>query len=475
MKTDPIHQCDEKITGQYVYIDKLSQILSAKAVSKGVKLKAFTDTYGCQQNVADTQKLAGFLLEMGYEICSDAKEADFIVINSCAVREHAELKILSNIGNLKHLKANNPELIIAICGCMVQQEHMAEKIKSSYPFVDMVFGTHIAWKFPELLYNCMTSKKRIFDISQDDDNSIAEGIPIMRESETKAFVSIMYGCNNFCTYCIVPHVRGRERSRYPDKIYQEVKTLVEDGCSDITLLGQNVNSYGKDLDIDMDFADLLAKLNEISGEFLIRFMTSHPKDASHKLFDIMASSEKVAKQLHLPFQSGSDRILKMMNRHYNSSEYRELISYARKKMPDLILTSDVMVGFPTEDDDDFEETMKLVTDLQFDTLFTFIYSKRSGTPAATYEDPISKEQKQKNFERLVETQNRIVLQKHNDMVSKIYEVTIEGKSRNDEFPIAARTRGGVLVLLAQSEHDVGSRVKAKILSGSMRSVIGEII
>ena len=340
---------------------------------------AMVDTYGCQQNEADSETIRGYLREMGYSFTQDEDEADVIVINTCAVREHAEMRILSNVGALNRTKKKNPGQIIALCGCMVQQEHMVEKIKRSYRVVDLVFGTHDLWRFPELLEQVMSDRKRIFAV-RDMDGVIAEGVPHARDSRIKAWLSVMYGCNNFCTYCVVPYVRGRERSRLPEDILAEARALVENGCKDITLLGQNVNSYGKDLGLGIDFADLLRMISEIPGEFLIRFMTSHPKDATEKLFATMAECEKCARHIHLPVQSGSARILKAMNRVYTPEQYIALVDRARELMPDLVITTDIIVGFPGETEEDFEDTLRLVERVRFDAAFTFIYSKRSGTP-----------------------------------------------------------------------------------------------
>jgi len=386
----------------------------------GKSLTAFVDTYGCQQNEADSETIRGMLIEMGYSMAEDESNADLIVVNSCAVREHAEQRVLGNVGQLIHVKRRT-NCIIAVCGCMVQQPAMAEKIKKSYPLVNLVFGVHALYRFPELLNRVMTTGKRVFDIEQKD-GEIAEGLPVLRKDKIKAWTSVTYGCNNFCTYCIVPYVRGRERSRDPEKIVREVRELIENGCRDITLLGQNVNSYGNDLDCDIDFAALLERINAIPGNFRIRFMTSHPKDATHRLFDVMAKCEKVAKHIHLPFQSGSDRILKLMNRRYDGAKYRELVAYARSKMPDISITSDVIVGFPGESREQFEETLTLIEEVKYNSLFTFIFSAREGTPAASMEDPISREEKGKWFTELLKVQEKIGEEKIKECVGKVCRV-----------------------------------------------------
>lgn len=462
----------EQITHQYEYMQFISKMITEKAQAYGHPLRAFTQTFGCQQNEADTQQIAGMLDEMGYAHAERAEDADVIVINTCAVREHAESRALGNVGALSHLKKARPDVIICLCGCMVQQEHIPEKIKKSYPQVDIVFGTHALWRFPELLYRRLTGDKRIFDTSGDASGYIAEGLPVLRDGGTKAWLSIMYGCNNFCTYCIVPYVRGRERSRAPEDIVREFKQLIQEGYKDITLLGQNVNSYGKDLDEPIDFSDLLEKLNAVPGDFLLRFMTSHPKDASHKLFDTMARCDKVAKQLHLPFQSGSDTVLRRMNRGYTAEHYRELIAYARSKMPEITLSSDIIVGFPGETEEDFEQTRELVAEIGFDMLFTFLYSKRSGTPAAEMPDDTPHEVKQARFERLLKTQDTCVEVRQNAYAGKRLRVLIDGHSKGETYPLTARTEGGLLVCCAGENLQIGSFAEVVIEKTSLRCLFG---
>ena len=434
---------------------------------------AMVDTYGCQQNEADSEKIRGYLAEMGYAFTQNEFEADVIVINTCAVREHAEMRVLGNVGALNHTKKAKPEQIIAVCGCMVQQEHMAEKIKMSYPIVDLVFGPHELWRFPELLNAVMTRHKRIFATAKDD-GSVAEGIPLQRDGKVKAWLSIMYGCNNFCTYCIVPYVRGRERSRRPEDIVAEARQLVEEGYKDITLLGQNVNSYGKDLGTGTDFADLLRMVNDIPGDFILRFMTSHPKDATEKLFRTMAECKKCAHHIHLPVQAGNDRILKAMNRHYDREKYLAQVKLAREYMPDLVLTTDIIVGFPGETDEEFEDTISLCEEVRYDAMFTFIYSKRVGTPAASMEDPYTREDKQKHFDRLTETANRISGEKHAAYIGTVQRVLIDGETGRDEYNLAARTNGGRLVHLKGSPELIGQFREVKITDGNTWALYGEI-
>lgn len=465
----------EQIAHQYEYMQFIARMNEEKAQVRGHRLRAFTQTFGCQQNEADTQQIAGMLDEMGYEKTDHTEDADVIVINTCAVREHAESRALGNVGALSHLKKARPEVTICLCGCMVQQEHMPEKIKKSYPQVDLVFGTHALWRFPELLYRRLTGDKRVFDTSGDAAGYIAEGLPVLRDGGTKAWLSIMYGCNNFCTYCIVPYVRGRERSRAPEEIVHELEQLVAEGYKDITLLGQNVNSYGKDLEEQIDFSDLLMRLNAVPGDFLLRFMTSHPKDASHKLFDTMAACDKVAKQLHLPFQSGSDTVLKRMNRGYTAEHYRELIAYARSKMPDITLSSDIIVGFPGETEEDFEKTRTLVAEVGFDMLYTFLYSKRSGTPAAEMPDDTPHAVKQERFERLLKTQDETVQARQDAYQGKRLRVLVDGTSKGTEYPLTARTEGGLLVCCAGDTLKIGEFAEIIIEKTSLRCLFGRSV
>jgi tRNA-2-methylthio-N6-dimethylallyladenosine synthase len=436
---------------------------------------AMVDTYGCQQNEADSEQLRGMLLRAGYAFTEDEDEADVIVINTCAVREHAEMRVLGNVGALTHTKRKKPGQIICLCGCAMQEPHMAEKIKKSFRHVDMVFGPHALYRFPELLQEVLVQKKRIFE-TPDVAGYIAEGLPVARKGKLKAWVSIMYGCNNFCTYCIVPYVRGRERSREPELILNEVRQLAAEGCRDITLLGQNVNSYGKDLGLDMDFSDLLEQVNAIPGDFQIHFISSHPKDASQKLFETMARCEKVAPQLHLPFQSGSSRVLKAMNRHYDREMYLDEIRRLRELIPDIVLTSDVIVGFPGETQEEFEETVSLIEEVRFDALFTFIYSPREGTPAAKMPDPMSKEQKSENFQKLLDVQNRISAEKHAAYVGQTLSVLVDGKNTQDKgHNLTARTRGGRLVHLNGDEELIGSWQQVKIVRASTWVLFGELV
>ena len=430
---------------------------------------AFVDTYGCQQNEADSERLRGYLAEMGCQFTGDEYQADIIVINTCAIREHAEQRVLGNVGALVHTKRAKPGQLICVCGCMAQEPHMAQKIKDSYRQVDLVFGPHALWRFPELFYRLVTRRGRIFDIA-DEPGSIAEGIPQVRQDGVKAWVSIMYGCNNFCTYCIVPYVRGRERSRRPEDVLDEIRGLAAEGYRDITLLGQNVNSYGRDLEEDVDFADLLKAAADIPGDFLLRFMTSHPKDASQKLFDVMASFPKIAPCFHLPFQSGSDHILKAMNRVYDRAGYLDKVRRLREAIPDVVITSDVIVGFPGETEADFEDTMSLMEQVRFDALFTFIFSPREGTPAARLPDDTPKEVKAARFQRLVERQDQISEEKHAAYVGKTVRCLVDGR---DDKGLTARTPGNRLVRLSGDEGLIGRFVDVRITGSNKWSLSGE--
>ena len=463
-KTTVISQ--EELEHQFAYCDKIA----AYWQSRGQVPTAYVETYGCQQNEADSEKLRGYLIQSGYRIVSEAEGADVVILNTCAIREHAEQRVFGNLGALTHTKRRHPAQKVFLCGCMAGQEVVSSRIKASYPHVDGVFSTHHLWQFPEILWKVLDEKKRQFYIT-DEPGSIAEGIPQQRDSQLKAWVSIMYGCNNFCTYCIVPYVRGRERSRQPEDILRECRTLIESGVKDITLLGQNVNSYGKDLSCGVDFADLLEQIAQIPGDFLIRFMTSHPRDASNKLFDTMAKYDKIAKQLHLPFQSGSSRILKAMNRHYDRETYLEKVRYAKQVMPSLVLTSDVIVGFPGETEEDFAQTLSLIEQVHYDSLFTFIFSPRPGTPAASMEDPTPKEEKNRRFDRLCALQNAISEQVHQNYVGKTMRCLVDGK---DKDLLTARTEGGRLVRFQGCDSLIGSFQNLTITGATTWSLTGEL-
>ena len=456
----------DQLAVQFGFCDKIA----AYWHNQGRTPTAYVETYGCQQNEADSEKIRGFLTQSGYSIQQEAEGADVVVMNTCAIREHAEQRVFGNLGALTHTKRRHPEQKIFLCGCMAGETKVSDRVRKSFPYVDGVFSTHHLWQFPEILWNVLSRKKRQFYI-EDEAGSIAEGIPQVRDNTLKAWVSIMYGCNNFCTYCIVPYVRGRERSRKKEDILAECREVIANGAREITLLGQNVNSYGKDLEEKIDFADLLAEIAQLPGDFLIRFMTSHPKDASEKLFDTMAKYDKIAKQLHLPFQSGSSRVLKAMNRHYDRDTYLKKVNYAKSVMPDLVLTSDVIVGFPGETEEEFEETLSLIQEVHYDSLFTFIFSPRTGTPAASMDDPTPREEKNRRFDKLCTVQNEISVQIHESYVGKTLRCLVDGKDRD---MLTARTEGGRLVRFAGCEELIGTYQNIAITGCTTWSLTGEL-
>ena len=443
----------EEMAAQEAAIARMRCENQAYAAQNGSARRAFVLTFGCQQNEADSEKIAGLCEAMGYAITEAPEDADLIMVNTCAIREHAEQKALSIVGQYKHLKAKKPSLVIGVCGCMVTQEHRKDEIKHRYPYVDFVFGTSSLHRFPHLLCEKLARGKRLF-CPEEQEYLVAEGLPIRRESQYRAWVSIMYGCNNFCSYCIVPYVRGRERSREPEAIVREVEDLVARGYRDITLLGQNVNSYGKDRTDGFEFADLLARLDLIEGDFLLRFMTSHPKDASRRLIDVMASSRHIAHQFHLPMQSGSDAILKAMNRHYDTAHYLGVVDYLRERIPDVTITSDIIVGFPGETDADFEATLAMLARVKFDMLYSFIYSPRKGTPAAEMEqvDPAIKSER---FSRLLAVQNEIAVERNRPLVGKRLRVLCDGVSKNNPALYSGRTEGNKIAFFEGTPADTG--------------------
>lgn len=459
----------EELDAQRENAAKVQAVLQSRYTDKPL---ACVITYGCQQNVADSEHIKGMLADMGYAFTDDRHKAQFILFNTCAVREHAEDRVFGNVGALKSYKAEHPDTVIALCGCMMQQQHIAERIKQSFPFVDLVFGTHVVHRLPELLLRTLTRKKRVFELP-DMDGVIAEGVPVVRDDQRRAWLPIMYGCNNFCTYCIVPYVRGRERSRQACDVLAEVKQLIADGYKEITLLGQNVNSYGKDLTPRVTFSQLLRQINDLPGDFRIRFMTSHPKDCTKELLDTMAECPKVAKHLHLPFQCGNDRVLKAMNRGYTREHYLELVDQLRARIPDIVLTSDVIVGFPGETQAEFEETLSLIEEVRYDALFTFIFSPRRGTPAEKLEDPMPKEQKSANFQRLLQRQNEISGEKHREYIGKTYRCLVDGEGTDGR--LTARTAGGRLIHLAGDPAVIGSWQWARITDASTWALFGEVV
>jgi len=464
----------EQIDGQYLYMQKVAERSNAFAKENGRMPRVHVLTFGCQQNEADSEYISGMAENMGYISTDLPENADLIIVNTCAVREHAELKALSITGQFKHLKKANKALKIGICGCMVTQEHRKDDIKNKYPYVDFLFGTNMLWRFPEILCASFTAKKRLFYFDHECANTWA-GLPVKRESDFKAWISVMYGCNNFCSYCIVPYVRGRERSRRPEDILSQIRELAKCGYKEFTLLGQNVNSYGKDLGEGYDFSDLLTDICRIEGDFWVRFMTSHPKDASKKLIDTMAREDKIAKHLHVPFQAGNDRVLKLMNRVYNSESYLELIRYAKEKMPNIALTSDVIVGFPTETDEEFEDTLEMLKKVGFDSVYSFIYSPRKDTPAARMEGQIPDSIKKARFSRLLEVQNGISKDLNSEYVGKKIKILVEGRSKTDRCKYTGRNEKNRLVHIDGDDSMIGRFFDVEIERADTFAMYGRVV
>ncbi|MBQ9940557.1 MAG: tRNA (N6-isopentenyl adenosine(37)-C2)-methylthiotransferase MiaB [Clostridia bacterium] len=440
----------------------------------------YIETYGCQQNEADSERILGILTSSGYEITQDKQKSDLILVNTCAVREHAELKALSNTGNLKHLKETNPNLIIGVCGCMIQQEHRADDIKHKYPYVDFVFGTNMMHQIANIVYTARMKKGRGFFVEdyQINPGTMREDIPVVRESSYKAWVSTMYGCNNFCSYCVVPYVRGRERSRKKEMIVSEIRSLVEQGYREITLLGQNVNSYGKDLYGKAEFGSLLRDICKIEGNFWIRFMTSHPKDATEELCEIISENPKISNHFHLPMQSGSNDILKAMHRGYTREEYFRYIDLLRAKIPDICITSDFIVGFPGETEQDFELTLDALKRIKFDQVYSFVYSKRKGTPAEKMADQIPEQVKKERITRLLEIQGEISGENNKKYEGKTVSVLVEGESKTDPDMFTGRCYHNKLVHFKKPQNAqdiIGTFVDIKIEKGDAFSMKGNII
>lgn len=471
-KKDSLYVSEEQMDIQREYMSRVRLINESNEHAN--RPKCYTHTYGCQQNENDTEYINGMLLQMGYTFTDDRKDADLILFNTCAVREHAEQKVFGNIGALLNLKRNKPDLIICLCGCMMGQEHIKKEIESKYKYVNLIFGTQALYKFPENLYKVISTGTRIFDIKSND--VIVEGIPIKRENDLKAWVSVMSGCNNFCSYCIVPYVRGRERSRNPVDIINEVKSLVLDGYREITLLGQNVNSYYKDCFGEYDFADLLMELNDLDGNFILKFMTSHPKDASKKLIDTIAKGNKICKHLHLPFQSGSNDILHKMNRQYTREMYMDLIDYARQCVPDIAISSDVIVGFPGETEEDFAQTLALVEEVRFNGLYTFIYSARKGTPAAEMNCQISKDVKMERFHRLVTLQTQICTEINTAYIGRTVKAFVDGYSEKQPGVMTGRTMNNTIVHFEVDKPVIlGQTVYVRIEKALNWAIFGKIV
>ncbi|MDE6732386.1 MAG: tRNA (N6-isopentenyl adenosine(37)-C2)-methylthiotransferase MiaB [Oscillospiraceae bacterium] len=462
----------EEMALQRDFIKKVAEINAQNAPPV-----AHVHTFGCQQNVSDGEKIKGMLALMGYGFSDTPDGADLVIFNTCAVRENAEDRVFGNLGALKHEKAKNPEMLIGVCGCMVEQQHITKKLKQSFPHVDLVFGTNALHTLPKLIYEQLNienreKRRRTFFIPEGD-GVIAEGVPLRRENPFKASIPIMYGCNNFCSYCIVPFVRGRERSREVPDILAEARSAIDGGARELLLLGQNVNSYGKEP--GTSFSELLREINALDGEFRICYMSSHPKDFSRELIDTIASCEKVTRHFHLPVQSGSDRILELMNRHYTREDYFAIVDYIRERVPDAALTSDIIVGFPGETYDDFKDTLSLIERVKFDSLYTFIYSPRKGTKAAEMPDPISAEEKGKWFAELLEVQGRLGENAYNRYVGQTLRVLCEGGGRTDPAFLTGKTPQDAIVDFAGDKSLIGKFVNVKIEKALNWALIGSIV
>lgn len=458
---------------QYYYIKKAKQYVQEASQKAGRDLTFCVTTFGCQMNARDSEKLVGILEEIGYKEETNEEKADFVIYNTCTVRENANLRVYGRLGQLKRVKKNNPHMMIGLCGCMMQEAHVVEKLKKSYKFVDVIFGTHNIYKFAELIANRFESGEMVIDIWKDTDK-IVEDLPSERKFPFKSGVNIMFGCNNFCSYCIVPYVRGRERSRNPKDIVREIENLVADGVVEVMLLGQNVNSYGKNLDEPMTFAQLLVEIEKIEGLERIRFMTSHPKDLSDELIEVMKNSKKICKHLHLPVQSGSTEILKQMNRRYTKEQYLDLVQRIKNAIPDISLTTDIIVGFPGETEEDFLETMDVVKKVRYDSAFTFIYSKRTGTPAAIMENQVPEDVVKDRFNRLLKE-----VQDISSDVCRIHEgstqpVLVESLNDHDETLVTGRMSNNLLVHFPGTTELIGKIVNVKLLECKGFYYLGEL-
>ena len=459
---------EQQLQTQFTYIDAVARLNGGKCP------KAYTHTFGCQQNEADTERIRGMLHEMGYEMTDSTEEADFILFNTCAVREHAEDRAFGNIGALSHLKKKRPDVVIALCGCMAQQEKNVEKIKKSYPQVNLLFGTHALWRFPSLLYRVLTDRKRVFDIGGEDD--IAEGLPVLRAKGAKAWLSIMYGCNNFCTYCIVPYTRGRERSRDVESILNEVADLVAKGYKEVTLLGQNVNSYRfeKPTGEVVTFPMLLRMVAEAAPGVRIRFTTSHPKDMSDETLEVIAQVPNVCKHIHLPVQSGSSRILKLMNRKYTREWYLDRVAAIKRIIPDCGLTTDIFSGFHSETEEDHQLSLSLMEECGYDAAFMFKYSERPGTYASKHlEDNVPEDVKVRRLNEIIALQNRLSAESNQRCIGKTYEVLVEGVSKRSRDQLFGRTEQNRVVVFDRGTHRIGDFVNVRVTEASSATLKGE--
>lgn len=463
----------EEPARQYYFMDIAKDYVAQLAAQKGSSMTFHVSTFGCQMNARDSEKLVGILEKIGY-VEVDSEEADFVIYNTCTVRENANNKVYGRLGYLNGFKRKNPFMMIGLCGCMMQEPEVVEKIRTSYRFVDLIFGTHNIYKFAELIVNSLEANSMTIDIWKDTDK-IVEDLPVERKYSFKSGVNIMFGCNNFCSYCIVPYVRGRERSREPKEIIREIERLVADGVVEVMLLGQNVNSYGKNLENPMTFAELLQEIEKIEGLERIRFMTSHPKDLSDELIEVMKHSKKICKHLHLPLQSGSSRILKEMNRRYDKEHYLELVDKIRAAVPDIALTTDIIVGFPGETEEDFEETMDVVRKVRYDSAFTFIYSKRTGTPAAAKEEQVPEDVVKERFDRLLKEVQTIASEKAGAYTGQTLPVLVEEKNEQDASLVTGRLSNNSVVHFPGTEDLIGKIVDVKLVECRGFYYIGEMI
>lgn len=451
---------EEEPARQYYYMDLAKKVVAERAEKMGRKLTCCVTTFGCQMNARDSEKLKGILETIGYE-CVETEDADFLIYNTCTVRENANVRVYGRLGSLKSLKRKKPETMIALCGCMMQEPHVVETIKKKYKHVDLIFGTHNIYKLAELVFKALNEDEMVVDLLENTD-LIVENLPVDRKYSFKSGVNIMFGCNNFCSYCIVPYVRGRERSREPEEIIAEICRLVADGVVEVMLLGQNVNSYGKNLENPMTFAALLEQIVHIPGLERVRFMTSHPKDLSDELIEVMAKYPKICRHLHLPVQSGSSRILKIMNRHYDKEQYLNLVDKIRAAVPDISLTTDIIVGFPGETEEDFRETMDVVEKVGYDSAFTFIYSKRTGTPAASMEDQVPEDVVKDRFDRLLALVQQKARERSARFEGQIKEVLVEGINEQDAALVTGRMDNNILVHFPGDASMIGKLVNVKL-------------
>lgn len=464
----------EEQTRQMQYIDLVKEVVERENERLKRRLKCAVVTFGCQMNARDSEKLTGVLREAGYEIIDEETEADFVIYNTCTVRDNANQKVYGHLGLLKSRVKKNPNLRIALCGCMMQEASVIEIIREKYKFVNLVFGTHNIFKFPELLYRMLTSDSQIIDIWEDTDQ-IVEDLPVDRKYSFKSGINIMFGCNNFCSYCIVPYVRGRERSREPKEIIREIEKLVNEGVIEVMLLGQNVNSYGKNLDNPMSFAKLLKEIEKIDGLKRIRFMTSHPKDLSDDLIEVMAKSEKICKHIHLPLQSGSDRVLKEMNRRYTKEQYLSLVEKIKKAIPDVAVTTDIIVGFPGETAADVDDTIDVIRKVHYDNAFTFIYSKRTGTPAAARPDQCDEAEVKANFDRVLNAVKEEAMIRNGYLVGRVEEALVEEINAHDDAFVTGRLSNNSMVHFKGDASLIGKLVKVNILEAKGFYYMGEMI